>query len=228
MANLSKIKEQLFLMQDLKYKEFHTPLIPTVCPQKIIGIKTPVLRKFARGFNDKKLVEEFLNNLPHYYYEENNLHAFLIEKISDYFSCVSQLNKFLPFIDNWATCDMMNPKVLLKDKSLLKKDVLRWLKSTNVYEIRFAIICSMRAFLGCDFDEEIALKIASIKSDEYYVNSAIGWFFATLITKNEQIGVQFIVQNKLNATCHNLAIKKARESKIVKKQTKDYLKTLKR
>lgn len=227
MDNLTSLQKELFYLQDLKYRAFHIPLMPTVNEQRVIGIRTPVLRKFANEFYKRENYKEFLKTLPHYYYEENNLHAFLIEKCEDYDLCISLLDEFLPYVDNWATCDMLNPKVLLKNRKRLEKDLMRFLKSPHVYVKRFGIVCAMRAYIGENYNEEIANKIASIQSAEYYVNSAIGWFFATLLTKNYNQSVRFIQEKRLNEIAHNLAIKKARESLCIEKDKKEYLKTLK-
>ena len=221
------LKEKLFSLKDEKYRQFHIPLIPTVNAERVIGIRTPILRAFCKEFSKEDYAKSFLEDLPHYYYEENNLHAFLIENCKDYHHCVQLLNEFLPFVDNWATCDMMNPKVLLKNRDLLFSTVINFLKSDHVYQVRFGIVCAMRAFTGEFFNREIAEKISSIKTDEYYVNSAIGWFFATLLTKNYDSALPFIEQNALSITAHNLAIKKARESLCVSKERKDYLNSLK-
>lgn len=227
MKTPNNLQEKLFSMQDVGYKEFHAPLIPTVNPNKVIGVRTPRLRLFAKEFNFSKEKQNFLRDLPHYYYEENNLHAFLIEKINDYHECTNALDTFFPFIDNWATCDMMNPKVLLKNRDLLKEDIKRWLNSSYLYAVRFAIVCAMRAFCEENYSDEIACLIAKIESSEYYVNCAIGWYFATLLTKNYKEGIKFLEKKKLNAITHNLAIKKAIESKQISNDKKDYLKTLK-
>ncbi|MBR4420477.1 MAG: DNA alkylation repair protein [Clostridia bacterium] len=224
---LNLVQKELFCLQDIGYKEFHSKLMPTVDKERVIGVRTPSLRKFAKLFFVKEEVNSFTADLPHYYYEENNLHAFLIEMIKDYNDCILALDRFLPFVDNWATCDMMNPKVLLANKSLLKNDLLRWLESDKTYVVRFAIVCSIRAFCEDEFNQEVANKIAAIKTDEYYVNSAIGWFFATLLTKNFDIGVKYIKQNSLNKTAHNLAVKKAIESLLISKDKKEYLKGFK-
>ena len=215
--------QKLFSLQDLNYRQFILPLIPTVSPQKVIGIRTPELRKLAKEIYKGDTVKDFLNALPHYYYEENNLHAFLIEQIKDYNECVTQLKRFLPLVDNWATCDGMSPKVLLRHKDLLVLTVKEFLSSNEVYLKRFAIITAMRAFCGNDYNGEIACLIASIKSNEYYVNMAIGWFFATLLAKNPTQALVFIKQKRLNETAHNFAIKKARESLRVSKELKSEL-----
>ena len=225
--DLNSLRSALFSMQDDKYKSFHAPLIPTVLPEKIIGIRTPDLRKFASTFYKEAFAKEFIKQLPHEFYEENNLHAFVIEKCNDYSSCVKMLDEFLPYVDNWATCDMLKPKVLLKNKNLLKQDIKRWLKSDKTFVCRFGIVIAMKAFFGEDFCEEIANEIAHLKSNEYYVNSAIGWFFATMLTKNYSKSIKYLQENKLSLVAHNLAIKKARESLCIKNEIKDYLLTLK-
>ncbi len=223
MEENNELISQLFAMQDLKYREFSLPLMPTVDPKKVIGIRTPVLRKFAKEFSKTDSAKKFLQDLPHYYFEENNLHSYLIEQIKDYGECINRLKEFLPFVDNWATCDCMSPKALLKNRELLFKDIQVFLNSSKTYVIRFGILCAMRAFIGKNYSSFLAEKIAAIKSDEYYVNCAIGWYFATLIAKNESEALEFIEKKALNKTAQNMAIKKARESFRVSNLTKEIL-----
>lgn len=226
-SNLSQLQAQLKRLGDLKYRNFHIPLIPTVNPSTVIGVRVPVLRKFAKEFNNSEFSKSFIKILPHEYFEEYNLHAFLIEQINDFELCKKQLDLFLPFVNNWATCDCMSPKVLKSDKQKLKNLVFEYVKSSEIYKIRFGIVCAMRAFTGEDFCQEITDKIASLKSDEYYVNMAIGWFFATLLTKNYSQTLPYLQDKKLQSLTHNLAIKKACESLAVPSENKEYLKSLK-
>ena len=223
MNEQKEIAQKLFSLQDLNYRQFSLPLIPTVSPEKVIGVRTPDLRKLAKEIYKSDTAKDFLNVLPHYYYEENNLHGFLIEQIKDYNECVTHLKRFLPFVDNWATCDGIRPKVLLKHKDLLVLTVKEFLSSNEIYVKRFAIITAMRAFCGNDYNGEIACLIADVRSNEYYVNMAIGWFFATLLAKNPTQALSFIKQKRLNEKAHNLAIKKARESLRVSAELKSEL-----
>ncbi len=222
------LEKELFELQDLKYKEFHQKLMPTVNPDKVIGIRTPVLRKFAKDFSKKEEAEYFLKNLPHKYYEEDNLHAFLLEEIKDYETLIQELNKFLPFVDNWATCDMMRPKILKKYKSQLSEDIKRWLNSKNIYTIRFAVNCLINYYLEEDFKPEYLQWVREIESEEYYINMARAWYFATALAKQYEDAVRIVENNALDKWTHNKTIQKAIESFRITKEQKAYLKTLKR
>ncbi len=223
----TQLQEKLFELQDIEYKAFHSKLMPTVDADTIIGIRTPVLRKFSNEFNKTDEAKAFLKDLPHKYYEENNLHAFLLEKITDYDILVKELNNFLPFVDNWATCDMLKPKCFKKNKDHLIIDIKRWLKSEYIYEVRFGIVCLMTHFLDDDFKESYLDLIADIKSDEYYINMARAWFFATALTKQYTSAVKIIENKALDKWTHNKAIQKACESYRVENEQKIFLRKLK-
>lgn len=220
-----KILDDLFALRDEKYADFHAKLIPTVEKSRIIGVRTPVLRKYAKslGVNESKV---FLNRLPHEYYDEDNLHAFLLERITDYGDCVTYINTFLPFVDNWATCDMMTPKILKKYPENLKKDAFGWLNGSSVYEIRFGIKMFMDVFSDDLFSEEIPAAIAAVRSDEYYVNMMIAWYFATLLAKQPDYAFDVINSRKLPVWTHNKAISKAVESYRISLELKNRLKQL--
>ena len=224
---MSEILENLLLLGDNEYKDFHSKLIPNVEKEKIIGVRTPALRKYAKELVKKGGFEDFLNSLPHSYYEENNLHAFLIEQISDYNSVVSHLDRFLPRVDNWATCDMMSPKVFFKNTDKLYKDALRWIDSADTYSVRFGICMLMKHYLGNKFKLEYANKVASIKSEEYYVKMAVAWYFATALTKNYEDVIAFLTDYKLETWVHNKTIGKACESYAIPTERKNYLKKFK-
>ena len=221
------IQEKLFSLSDLKYKDFHSKLMPTVDTDSIIGIRVPVLRKFSEELNKSEYKDNFLATLPHKYYEENNLHAFLIEKITDYKELIKELDRFLPFVDNWATCDMLNPKVFSKNKDKLLKKINEWIKSSHTYTIRFGIGMLMRYFLDKDFNSSYLELVYSIKSEEYYVNMVKAWFFATALTKQYDATLPVFQNKKLDTWTHNKAIQKAIESFRVPTEHKQYLKTLK-
>ncbi len=221
------LQNQLFELQDLKYKEFHQKLMPTVNSDKVIGIRTPVLRKFAKEFNKREEAKSFLKNLPHKYYEEDNLHAFLLEQIKDYNVLIEELNKFLPFVDNWATCDMMRPKILKKHKPELLEDIKRWLNSKDTYAIRFAVNCLMNYYLEEDFKPEYLHLVKNIESEEYYINMVRAWYFATALAKQYDETIKVLENNELDKWTHNKTIQKAVESYRITKEQKEYLKTLK-
>ena len=222
------LQKELFELQDLNYKEFHQRLMPTVNPDKVIGIRTPVLRKFAKAFVKRAEAEEFIKNLPHKYYEEDNLHAFLLEEIKDYEELIRELNKFLPFVDNWATCDMMRPKTLINHKTELLNEIKKWLASGNTYTIRFGVNCLMLYYLDEDFKPEYLEWVKRIKSDEYYINMARAWYFATALAKQYDATLKILEENTLDKWTHNKTIQKAVESYRITKEQKAYLKTLKR
>lgn len=221
------VRESLLLMKDEEYKKFHSKLMPTVNPDKIIGIRVPVLRKFSAEIWKNGTGELFIKNLPHKYYEEDNVHAFCIEKITDINIAIAETERFLPYIDNWATCDMLSPKVFSKHPDIIFEKSLEWIKSDHVYTVRYGIGMLMRYFLDENFSEDV-LKIASeIRSDEYYVNMMIAWFFATAITKQYESAIRYVEENRLADWVHNKTIQKAIESKVVFVETKEYLRTLK-
>ena len=224
----TSLQIELFSLRDLKYKEFHQKLMPTVSPDKVIGIRTPVLRKFAKDFSKREEAESFIKNLPHKYYEEDNLHAFLLEEIRDYESLIEELNKFLPFVDNWATCDMMRPKILKNHKIELLEDIKRWLNSKDTYTIRFAVNCLMLYYLEEDFKPEYLQWVKNIESQEYYINMVRAWYFATALAKQYDETVKILENNALNKWTYNKTIQKANESYRITKEQKEYLRTLKR
>lgn len=224
---MTPIQENLFQLQDLGYRDFHSKLMPTVCKDKIIGVRVPQLRKLAKELNKSELKAEFLNTLPHKYYEEDNLHAFLIEQIKDFDECIFALDKFLLFVDNWATCDMMTPKVLGTNTEKLYEKIEEWAKSEHIYTVRFAIVTLMKFFMNERLDKKHLNLLLSIKSDEYYINMAIAWYIATALASRWDIVIPYIEKQKFNKWVHNKAVQKAVESYRITKEQKEYLKTLK-
>ena len=234
------MKEELFKLQDVKYRDFQKKLIPTVDPESVIGVRTPELRKLAKQLvrlrtsktaADCKTaadVEAFLKDLPHEYFDENQLHAFIISEDKDYERCMADVEEFLPYVDNWATCDQMSPKVFKKNKDGLLLHVRKWLKSDRTYTVRFAIGMLMEHFLDDDFDPEYPKLVAKVKSDEYYVNMMIAWYFATALAKQHDAVIPYLEEQKLDVWTHNKTIQKARESYRITLEQKEYLKTLKR
>ena len=224
MTDLQKI---LFSMADEKYRDFQSGLMPTVPKEKIIGIRTPVLRKFAKEFSETPQAEEFLKNLPHYYYEENNLHAFLLEFITDYEKAAEKVTEFLPFVDNWATCDSMSPKIFRKHKAELPEQIEKWLLAEDTYSVRFGIKMLMEHFLDKDFSAEYPERVAEIKSEEYYIRMMQAWYFATALAKQYDSVLPFIRERKLERWTHNKAIQKAAESYRITDEQKAYLRKFK-
>lgn len=222
------IREQLFALQDTEYRNFHAKLMPTVNPDRIIGVRTPELRKLAKKLWKQGETDTFMQELPHHYYEENNLHGFFIEQIKDYDACIDALNAFLPHVDNWATCDMMSPKVLGKNKGRLLAQIKTWLDSEHTYMIRFAIGMLMRHFLDEDFEEIYLDMVADIESGEYYVNMMRAWYFATALAKQYAAVLPLIENRRLDVWTHNKAIQKAVESNRITPEQKNCLRSLKR
>ncbi|MBR2640596.1 MAG: DNA alkylation repair protein [Oscillospiraceae bacterium] len=214
-------------MSEEKYRDFQSKLMPTVPKEKIIGIRTPLLRKFAKEFSETPQAEEFLKNLPHYYYEENNLHAFLLEKMTDFDECAKAVTNFLPFVDNWATCDSMSPKVFGKHKTELLGYIEKWLSAEDTYSVRFGIKMLMEHFLGEEFKPEYPKLVAKIKSEEYYIRMMQAWYFATALAKEYGAVLPFIENKKLEKWTHNKAIQKAIESYRITDEQKAYLRKLK-
>ena len=221
------VRKRLFEMQDTGYRDFHARLIPTVEKEKIIGIRTPILRKFAKEVGKTEESELFLKVLPHQYYEENNLHGLLIEQIRDYDKCLKELERFLPYIDNWATCDMLAVKVVKKHLDTFIDEVYRWMESDHAYTIRFGISMLMRYYLEDAFQMEYPEKVAQIRSEEYYVNMMRAWYFATALAKQYDKILPFIEKQKLDVWTHNKTIQKAIESYRITPEQKEYLRGLK-
>lgn len=220
------VQTRLFELQDLKYRDFQCKLMPTVDPETVIGVRTPELRKLAKEFSKEPEAAEFAKILPHRYYEENNLHGFLIETIKDYDQAVAAVDEFLPYVDNWATCDMISPKVFKKHLQELLEKIKEWLKSEHTYTIRFGAEMLMRFYLDEQFKPEYMELVAGVKSQEYYVNMMIAWYFATALAKQYDAVLPYIEQHRLNTWTHNKAIRKAIESYRIADEQKAYLRTL--
>ncbi len=221
------LKKELFALCDEWYKGFQCKLMPTVDADKVIGIRTPALRNFARQIKDTPEAKAFLAELPHEYYEENNLHGFLIEFIREYDECIDALDRFLPFVDNWATCDSINPKVFIKHPERLIKDVKRWLSSRDVYTVRFGLKTLMNHFLDRNFKEEYLALAAKTPTDEYYLSMMTAWYFATALAKQYDAALPFLTERRLDRITHNRTIQKAIESYRITDGQKNFLKTLK-
>lgn len=221
------IQETLFKNADTKYAEFQHKIVPNIAPETIIGVRTPILRKIAKEIFKAKDHKSFLNNLPHQYFDENQLHIFIVSEIKDFEECLAEVEKFLPFINNWATCDQLSPKIFKKHHDKLMTYIDKWLQSKYPYTIRFAIGMLMEHFLDADFDAKYLEKVANVESDEYYVKMMMAWYFATALTKQWDDTVKIIESKKLDNWVHNKTIQKACESYCITKDQKEYLKTLK-
>ena len=223
-----EIAQALFALQDEKYRDFQAKLLPTVDPAAIIGVRTPALRTYAKELAKRPDAGEFLAALPHAYFDENQLHAFVLSLEKDYDRCVAGVNAFLPFVDNWATCDQLSPKVFKKRRPALLGEIRRWLASEHTYTMRFGIGMLMEHFLDADFDPAYPAWVAALRSEEYYVNMMIAWYFATALAKQYAAALPYIEGQKLDVWTHNKAIQKAIESYRVPQEHKDYLRSLKR
>lgn len=228
MINLEKeVQRQLFALADNDYKTFHCRLMPTVDPTTVIGVRIPDLRKFAKSFSQTEAAAIFLQKLPHTYYEENNLHGFLIENLKDYKTTVATLETFLPYVDNWATCDLMSPKIFKNHKAELLPQIHIWLKNEHPFTVRFAVKMLMSFYLEDHFDTSHHDLVATIRSDAYYVNMMIAWYFATALAKQYEATLPYLQQPRLEPWTHNKAIQKAIESRRITPAQKKYLRTLK-
>ncbi len=219
------IVNDLFSMQDTAYRDFHATLMPTIEKDTIIGVRTPALRKYAKTFAKSSDADAFLRELPHNYYEENNLHGFILCEMKDVDACLKALEAFLPYIDNWATCDMLRPKVFKKNPERLLPFARKWLASKETYTVRFAIGMLLSYFLDDEFKPEYLQWVASVSSEEYYVQMMQAWYFATALAKQWDSVIPFIEQKRLSRWVHNKTIQKSVESYRITPEQKEYLRT---
>lgn len=223
----AELQTQLLSMHDEQYKCFNAKLIPTVDTKTMIGIRVPILRKFAKNFfkTQPDQASAFMETLPHTYFEENNLHAFFIECMQSFEEAVQKTELFLPFIDNWETCDLFLPPVFKKHRDELYQYILRWLQSEHCYTVRYAIGLLLSLYLDAEFKPDMLALVAGVVSDEYYVNMMIAWYFSVALVKQYAAAVPYIEAKRLNTFAHNKAIQKACESRRIAPEIKAYLKT---
>lgn len=214
-------------MQDAGYRDFQSGLIPGEEQKQMIGVRTPQLRNLAKQLAGRPGVEVFLNELPHPYFEQMQLHAFLISGIKDFETCIKEVCKFLPYVDNWATCDQMSPKVFKKKKQELLPYIREWIASPLTFTVRFAIGMLMEHFLDADFSLDYPKMVAQVRSEEYYINMMIAWYFATALAKQYEQILPFLTEQKLDVWTHNKTIQKAIESRRISEEQKTYLRSLK-
>lgn len=224
---MNKLTKELIKLSDKEYAAFSSKITPNVDSKKFLGVRVPIVRKFAKEHYNDKEAKAFLNELPHNYFDENMLHGLLIEQIKDYDECIKELDKFLPYVDNWAVCDSCNPKVFKKNKNKLIKDIKRWMKAKDTYTKRFGIGMLMNLYLDEDFKEEYLKQVAAIKSDEYYIKMMVAWYFATALSKQYETTIPYIENYVLNPWVHNKTIQKAIESYRITEKQKKHLRTLK-
>ena len=225
MILIEKIRQKLFALQDIAYGDFQAKLMPTIARETVIGVRTPALRKYAKQLAKEKRIFEFLQDLPHKYFEENQLHAFIICEQKEYEACIKELNLFLPYVDNWATCDQMSPKVFRRHHEELLEQIKIWMASDEPYTIRYGIGMLMTHFLEEDFDVQYAEMVAAVKSEEYYVKMMVAWYFATALAKQYEAVVPFIENRRLEEWTHRKAIQKSVESYRITREQKEYLKS---
>lgn len=223
---MDNIQKKLFQLQDVGYGDFHSKLMPNIPREKIIGIRVPVLRRFVKELS-KAEKDDFLQQLPHTYYEENNLHGLIIMESRDYGSCIGELERFLPYIDNWATCDMLRPKILRKHLPELLEKIYQWLSSEDTYSVRLAIGFLMSFYLDDGaYQREYLAKVAEVSSQEYYIRMMVAWYFATALAKQYQDALPYMQKGRLEEWTRCKAIQKALESRRVSPEHKEYLRKL--
>ena len=225
-TNSTYISAQLFALQDQAYADFQCKLLPTVQCETIIGVRTPDLRKMAKQICKTPVALEFLHSLPHRYFDENQLHAFILSEEKDFGNCIEELEQFLPYVDNWATCDQLSPRCFKRHTTELLPFIRKWMRSTHTYTKRFGIGLLMRYFLDEAFRPEYLEWVATIKSNEYYIRMMQAWFFATALAKQWNATLPFIEQHRLEKDTHNKTIQKAVESFRITDEQKSLLKTL--
>ena len=223
---MSDIQKYLLSQDDQKYRDFTLPLISNVDEKTFIGVRLPIVKKYSKELNDKDR-NIFLNSLPHTYHEENILHALILSNIKDYDEFIHRIDIFLPYVSNWAVCDSICNKYLNKHLDKLINEIYSWLKSKEIYRVRYAIKCLMNYYLSDEFKEEYLLKVEEVKLDDYYVKMMVAWYLATGLAKNYASFIKPIEEKKFDKVTHNKAIQKAVESYRVSEEHKTYLKSLK-
>lgn len=221
-------RDELFALQDTEYADFQAKLTPGIPRDLFIGVRVPLVRTLAKKLFKEQETREFLKELPHKYYDENMLHGLLLSEMKDYDACVEAVDEFLPYVDNWAVCDIMSPKIFKKNKFALLEKIREWSASEKTYTCRFGIEMLMSYFLDEDFKPEYLDIPAMVHSEEYYVQMMVAWFYATALAKQWDATVKYIEDNRLDTWTHNKTIQKARESYRITPEQKEYLLSLKR
>lgn len=224
---IEEIQKELFALQDIAYRDFQAKLIPNLENGSMIGVRTPALRKLAKQMAKREEIGVFLEDLPHTYFDENQLHAFIIAERKDFAQCMEELTRFLPFVDNWATCDQLSPKIFKKHRQELLPYVQEWIVSDKTYVVRFAVGMLMEHFLDEDFDMAYPEMVSKVHSEEYYINMMVAWYFATALAKQYDAVLPYIEEVRLDPWTHNKAIQKSLESNRITAEQKAYLRGLK-
>ncbi len=219
--NRETLPDTLFSLQDVNYRQMQCRLLPTLDPDTIIGVRTPELRRLAKEMED---ADAFLLELPHRCFEENQLHSFLLEQGKDFESTLSGVEAFLPYVDNWATCDQLRPRVFRKYRQELLPSIRRWLASDRPYTIRFAVGMLMSHYLEEDFDPAYPEWVADVSNGDYYVKMMVAWYFATALAKQFDAAFPFLSEYRLEKWTHNKAIQKSVESYRISPEQKEILK----
>lgn len=230
------ILERLKEISEPSHADFISKLVPNIERDTVLGIRNPNLRKLAKElFKDykkdedkSKIVDEFVNDLPHRYHEENNLHSMMFEYIKDFDGLIEELDRYLPYVDNWASCDIIKIKFKKGWQEMFLPHIYRWLDSEDVYSRRFAIVSLMAYYLDDYYEEGMIEKVSSIKSDEYYINMAIAWYMSYAVIKRYDIAIKIIEEGSMDKFVHNKSIQKSIESFRVSDERKAYLKTLRK
>lgn len=224
---MDTIIKRLYELADADYRAFHAPLIPTVDAERILGVRVPLLRKLARELANTREGDKFIATLPHFYYDENNLHAFIIERERSFEECILKTEAFLPYIDNWATCDMLSPKVFGRNKPALLQKIKEWLCSKHTYTARFATVMLMRHYLGDEFTEDMPQLVLAVESNDYYIKMAKAWYFATALSYRYEDILPYLKTGISDIWIHNKSIQKAIESYRISPEQKAELRALK-
>lgn len=227
MSVKEEIRKEIKANEDIKFREFNASLIPNIDRSLVIGVKTPILKEIAKKYKDRDDIDEFLYDLPHKYFEENQIHAFIISSYKDFDITIDCINKFLPYVNNWATCDQMKPKAFKKNKDKLIEWVKVWIQSDKVYTIRFAILMLLSFYLDEDYNKDYLYLVNENKCDDYYVKMIKAWYYATALSKQYEDSIKIIEDKVLDKWTHNKTITKAIESYRISGEEKEYLRTLK-
>ena len=226
MFDTENLRRELFKLQDENYRDFQAKIVPNVAKDKFIGIRTPVLREFVKNyFHDG--AEEFLNDLPHKYFEENSIHALLLSEIKNFAECLTQTKIFLPYVDNWATCDSIMPKIFKNHTAELEIEIFAWLKSKNPYTVRFALNILRIFYLEENFDLKYLETAAKVKLEDYYAQMMTAWLFATALAKNFDATIRFLSENSLQSQIYKKIVRKALDSRKISAEQKIFLRGLK-
>ena len=220
------IPEQLRALEDLEYRDFLAGLLPRLEKERIIGVRTPALRALAKTLQGTGEAEAFLSRLPHFYFEENNLHGFLLARMKDFDKCLEKLNLFLPWVDNWATCDQLRPLAFRSRPPQLLPAIRDWMADSSPFTARFGLEMLMTHYLGQAFQTEYLQWAAAVNGRDYYVRMMVAWFFATALSKQPEAAFPYFQPGQLEEWTRRKAVSKALESRAVASRWKEKLRAL--